>query len=243
LAVLVSSRLRVVGPRHASGTRQLPSKPGRPLNPYFTTQVHIGPSGLSTVLFTVRSRPSPSAWQPVPTHPQFYGRSMILVASFIFFAKRHCITMPISIARATPADLEFLLPLMCLMQEDDPWSEPFHEPTVRANFAELLQNPVYGVVYLVREELTAVGYLVICFDYSLEYRGKGAWIDELFVEASHRGKGIGTQLLDLAETASRELNAKFLHLEVTHGNPALELYRRRGFLDHRRYLMSKALDK
>jgi len=151
--------------------------------------------------------------------------------------------MPISIARATLADLELLLPMMRHMQADDPWSEPFHESTVRANLAELLQNPVYGVAYLVLEENTPIGYLVICFDYSLEYRGKGAWIDELFVEAAYRGKGIGTQLLDLAENASREHQAKFLHLEVTHGNPAIELYRRRGFVDHPRHLMSKALDK
>jgi GNAT superfamily N-acetyltransferase len=151
--------------------------------------------------------------------------------------------MPISIARAIPADLEFLLPIMRHMQEADPWTEPFHEPTVRATLAELLQNSVYGVIYLARQESALIAYLVICFDYSLEYRGKGAWIDELFVEASHRGKGIGTQLLDLAEGASREHNAKFLHLEVTHGNPAIELYRRRGFQDHQRYLMSKDLDK
>ncbi|HXJ10973.1 MAG TPA: GNAT family N-acetyltransferase [Candidatus Limnocylindrales bacterium] len=151
--------------------------------------------------------------------------------------------MPISIAPATPFDFKSLFPMMRNMQQDDPWSEPFHESTLRANLAELLQNPVYGVVYIVREELTPIAYLVICFDYSLEYRGKGAWIDELFVEAAHRGKGIGTQLLDLAEAASREHQAKFLHLEVTHGNPAIELYRRRGFLDHQRYLMSKPLDK
>ena len=151
--------------------------------------------------------------------------------------------MPIFITRATLTDLELLLPMMRDMQEDDPWSETFHEPTVRANLAELLANTVYGVAYLVQEENTLIGYLVICFDYSLEYGGKGAWIDELFVEASHRGKGIGTRLLDLAEAASREHNAKFLHLEVNRGNPAIELYRRRGFADHHRYLMSKALDK
>jgi GNAT superfamily N-acetyltransferase len=168
---------------------------------------------------------------------------MILLANFIFPAKVAPHFMPISITRTTPADLDSLLLMMRHMQEDDPWSEPFHEPTVRVNLNELLQNPSYGVIYIVREELNAIGYLVICFDYSLEYRGKGAWIDELFVEAAHRGKGVGTQLLDLAETASREHNAKFLHLEVTHGNPAIELYRRRGFSDHPRYLMSKALDK
>ena len=151
--------------------------------------------------------------------------------------------MPPSIARATLADLESLLQMMRHMQHDDPWSETFREPTVRANLAELLQNPVYGVVHIVREESAPIGYLVICFDYSLEYRGKGAWIDELFVEAAHRGKGIGTQLLDLAETSSREHHAKVLHLEVNHGNPAIDLYRRRGFVEHERYLMSKALDK
>jgi GNAT superfamily N-acetyltransferase len=168
---------------------------------------------------------------------------MIFVANFILSAKATPHLMPISIARATHADLEMLLPMMRHMQKEDPWSESFDDPTVRANLAELLQNSVYGVLYLVREANAAIAYLVICFDYSLEYRGKGAWIDELFVEAAHRGKGIGTQLLDLAEAASREHHAKFIHLEVTHGNPAIELYRRRGFQDHQRYLMSKDLNR
>ena len=151
--------------------------------------------------------------------------------------------MSFSTSLATLTDIELLFEMMRHMQLDDPWSEPFHQATVRTNLAELLQNPVYGVVYIVREQSAPIGYLVICFDYSLEYRGKGAWIDELFVEAAHRGKGIGTQLLDLAEAASREHHAKFLHLEVTHGNSAIELYRRRGFVDHHRYLMSKTLDE
>jgi diamine N-acetyltransferase len=151
--------------------------------------------------------------------------------------------MPLSITQATISDLESLFEMMRHMQKDDPWSEPFHEPTVRANLVELLQSPLYGVVCIVREESIPIAYLVLCFDYSLEYRGKGAWIDELFVEAAHRGKGIGTQLLDLAETVSREHNARVLHLEVNHGNPAIELYRRRGFLEHERFLMSKALDR
>ena len=151
--------------------------------------------------------------------------------------------MPISTTQATFADLETLLLMMRHMQADDPWEEPFKEFTARKNLTELLQNSVYGVAFILSEDFASIGYLVICFDYSLEYRGKGAWIDELFVEPAHRGKGIGTQLLDLAERASRELGAKVLHLEVNHGNPAIELYRRRGFTDHHRYLMSKPLDQ
>ena len=168
LAVLVSIQLRAGGPRHASGTRQLPSKPCRPLNCYFTTFANPVPFA------TLR-----------PAYPPSPGNS---------------------------------------------------------NLTQLLQNPTYGVACLVRDAEYPVAYLVICFDYSLEYRGKGAWIDELFVKASHRGQGIGTQLLDLAETISREHHAQFLHLEVSHGNPAVELYRRRGFVDHQRYLMTKPLN-
>jgi GNAT superfamily N-acetyltransferase len=151
--------------------------------------------------------------------------------------------MPVSITQATTAELNTLLVMMRHMQRDDPWEETFHEPAVRANLEELLRNPVYGVAYIVREGNAPIGYLVICFDYSLEYCGKGAWIDELFVEPAHRGKGIGTQLLDLADRASREHHAKVLHLEVNHGNPAIELYRRRGFTEHHRFLMSKPLDQ
>ena len=149
--------------------------------------------------------------------------------------------MSISIQLATATDLETLLPLMRHMQNDDPWSEPFNETIVRKNLSELLSNAHFGLIYLVRDEQTPVAYLVICFDFSLEYHGKGAWVDELFVESSHRGQGIGTQLLDLAENASREHHAQFLHLEVNHGNLAIELYRRRGFVDHQRYLMTKSL--
>ena len=149
--------------------------------------------------------------------------------------------MPISIQLATENDLETVLALMREMQRDDPWSEPFDESKVRANLLELFRNPFFGLIYLARDNQTPIAYLVICFDFSLEYRGKGAWIDELFVATAYRGQGIGTQLLDLAETASREHGAQYLHLEVNHGNPANKLYRRRGFIDHNRYLMTKTL--
>jgi diamine N-acetyltransferase len=149
--------------------------------------------------------------------------------------------MPISIRLAVPADIDAVLDLMRKMQADDPWSVPFDESVVRACLRDLFANPSFGLLYLGFEATTPVAYLVICFDYSLEYRGKGAWIDELFVERSHRGQGIGTQLLDLAESASRQHAAQFLHLEVNHGNRAIALYRRRRFVDHERYLMTKVL--
>jgi diamine N-acetyltransferase len=149
--------------------------------------------------------------------------------------------MPVSILPAAPAELDDLLLLMRHMQLDDPWDQSPDESMVRMNLLELLQNSVYGFVHIVRDGQTPVAYLILCFDFSLEYHGKGAWVDELFVESSHRGQGIATQLLELAERVSLEHGAQTLHLEVSHGNPAFELYRRRGFVDHQRYLMTKWL--
>ena len=151
--------------------------------------------------------------------------------------------MPISIQPATLADLDDLLFLMRHMQLDDPWDQPPNDSIVRANLSELLQNLAYGFAYIARDGHSPIGYLIICFDFSLEYHGKGAWVDELFVESAHRGKGIASQLLDLAERLSAQHGARTLHLEVTHGNLAVELYRRRGFVDHHRYLMTKWLPK
>jgi diamine N-acetyltransferase len=149
--------------------------------------------------------------------------------------------MSFSVALAVPSDLNSLLLLMRHMQRDDPWAEPFNKLIVRRNLSELLHSPAYGLIFMARDGQVPIAYLAVCFDFSLEYRGKGAWIDELFVEPSHRGQGIGTRLLDVAESASREYGAQTLHLEVSHGNRAIELYRRRGFVDHQRYLMTKWL--
>ena len=150
--------------------------------------------------------------------------------------------MAIRFKHLTEADLESLQGMMRQLQEDDPWEEPFDQAELLTNLRRLLAEPVYGLVFLAWDGEQPVGYLVICFDYSLEYRGKGAWVDELFVKREMRGKGTGTQLLDLAEDASRRAGAKVLHLEVNHGNPAKELYRRRGFAEHQRFLMTKRLD-
>jgi len=138
-------------------------------------------------------------------------------------------------------DMPILLRLMRAMQEDDPWSVPFEEDHVCGAVRNLLANPGFGQAWFVHDGGRIVGYAVMAFDYSLEYGGRNAWVDEIFIEKNSRGKGVGTQVLDFVEQAAREAGVTAIHLEVNEGNKAIDLYRRRGFEDHHRYLMTKRL--
>ena len=97
------------------------------------------------------------------------------------------------------------------------------------------------LAWLVRRAEETVGYVVLTLGFSLESGGRDGFIDELYIAPAMRGRGIGTQALALVEREAGTRGLKRLYLEVAHGNPALALYRRAGFTDHRRHLMSKFL--
>ncbi|HEV2992557.1 MAG TPA: GNAT family N-acetyltransferase [Candidatus Angelobacter sp.] len=144
---------------------------------------------------------------------------------------------------AAPGDIDVLLRLMHGFQQDDPWSVPFREEQVRQSLRELLASPSAGRAFLICKDGLCIGYLVLSFDFSMEYGGKNGWIDELFVQREFRGQGVGSRAMDFAVKTARELGAKVLHLEVSRENPAIDLYRRLGFEDHGRYLLSKWLSE
>ncbi len=150
--------------------------------------------------------------------------------------------MSITFHAASPQDLPELLVLMKEMQQDDPWSIAFDEPRVERVTLDLLRDPSLGRIWFIAVDGQRIGYIVMAFDYSLEYGGRGAWVDEFFVRRSHRGQGIGTLTLDFFVAQAQQLGASVVYLEVNHGNPAIDLYRRKGFEDHHRYLMTKWLD-
>ena len=147
--------------------------------------------------------------------------------------------MVVTFRTAKPEDLPDLLLMMREMQQDDPWSVPFNHSEAARVTERLLRDRSLGRVWFLMADAEIAGYIVMAFDYSLEYRGRGAWVDEFFVRRSHRGQGIGTRALEFFCEQAKTLGASVVYLEVNHGNPALELYRRMGFEDHQRYLMTK----
>ncbi len=106
----------------------------------------------------------------------------------------------------------------------------------------LLNNKSYGGVWLIQHQEETIGYVVLTIGYSLEFHGRDAFIDELYIRSNYRGQGIGTKTLGFMQQVCRSLGIKALHLEVDRSNTkAQEFYNRFGFQDHDRCLLTKWL--
>lgn len=142
----------------------------------------------------------------------------------------------------SPSDIDELLPLMRAFYAGE--RLPYDEAVLRRALGELWIEPLHGGAWLARVDEEPVGYGVLCCGFSLEYGGRDAFVDELYVRPRWRGKGIGNLLLDALEAGCRSSGVAALHLEVDHGNAdGKRLYARRGFVDHDRHLMTKWLDR
>ena len=79
-------------------------------------------------------------------------------------------------------------------------------------------------------EKQPVGYLLVVTQFSLEYGGLAAEIDEFYLVPQARGRGLGMALLTAAETSLQERGVRCLQLQLSTDNlSARELYRRHGF--------------
>jgi ribosomal protein S18 acetylase RimI-like enzyme len=142
---------------------------------------------------------------------------------------------------AAAADAETLLPLVREFYDFEHLA--FDEGDAREALRQILADARLGRIWLIRSGSEAVGYLVLTFGFSLEFKGRDAFVDELFLRAEFRGQGLGTRALQVAEEACRAEGVRALHLEVDHANTAAqEVYRRFGFKDHDRYLLTKWIE-
>ena len=105
----------------------------------------------------------------------------------------------------------------------------------------LLGRSTLGRVWVICLGNQPVGYVAICFGYSIEFDGRDAFVDEMFILEPHRGKGFGASALALVKAEAAKLGVKALHLEVARGNErAQRLYRSAGFVARERFFLMSA---
>ncbi|MGH7525584.1 MAG: GNAT family N-acetyltransferase [Gemmatimonadales bacterium] len=141
----------------------------------------------------------------------------------------------------TEEDLGQVLTFMRALSTED-GSTPLVPDRAAEALHELLHDQERGRIWLIEVSQMAAGYLVVTWGFSLEFHGRDAFIDELYVAPPYRGAGLGRQAMELAERECRAQGVRALHLEVEPGNErAQSLYRHRGFAQRGYHLMTKRL--
>lgn len=143
---------------------------------------------------------------------------------------------------ATESDAAAMLAMMRDYYAFD--GHAFDPARARVALLTFLQESSYGQAWLILDDEAPVGYIVLTLGYSLEYLGRDAFIDEFYLQESHRGKGWGKSALAFVEDQARSLGVRSIHLEVVRENTAAkEVYRKSGYADHDHYLMTKWIER
>ena len=146
------------------------------------------------------------------------------------------------IKTASPADAAALLEAMQAFYLEEGLA--FDRAKAGAALGELLANGGLGRVVLATDSGRVVGYAVATVGFSLEFGGRFVLLDEIYVDASARGRRFASGLLDAVESYAAERGAPSIRLEVEHSNAAARaIYERRGFTRHERHMMTLFLPR
>jgi ribosomal protein S18 acetylase RimI-like enzyme len=150
--------------------------------------------------------------------------------------------LAVALVPAGPDDLDALLGPVARFHAEQGYA--FDEPAARGALAELLARPELGCVYLVTHDDRPVGYAALCFGWSLEWGGRDAFLDEIYLEPTARGRGVGRAALDALLEAARGAGVRAVHLEVEASNEVGQrLYRTAGFVGNERRVLTCRLDR
>jgi len=148
--------------------------------------------------------------------------------------------MDIALRLAGRADAEPLAGLMAAYYRHDRLD--FDPGRAGAAAQALMDDPRLGELWAIETGGQMIGYLALTFGFSLECGGRDAFVDELFVREEFRGQGVGTRAIRHALARCAAQGIRSLRIEAARHNPrAVALYRRLGFAEHERHLMTLAL--
>jgi GNAT superfamily N-acetyltransferase len=112
---------------------------------------------------------------------------------------------------------------------------------------QLIKNPELGQAWFLaiteQDHTILIGHVILSYSFSLEFGGRMAIIDQIYLKPEWRNQGIGTQFFPLVEHQLHKVQTKAISLEVNIGNKdARRFYERHEFTPHRQFcVMTKRL--
>lgn len=133
------------------------------------------------------------------------------------------------IRKFTPSDREDYIRFSTEFYASDAVDKPVPQEHFQRGFDEMMRSDQYVQGYMLVCDGKNVGYCVTMKTYSVEAGGITMWIDELFVLAEYRSRGLGKELFRYIEEKGDEKLCR-IRLEVERENSrAVSLYKKMGF--------------
>jgi GNAT superfamily N-acetyltransferase len=141
---------------------------------------------------------------------------------------------------ALQSDVAALVGLMRAFYAESAYPLPVAQAT--ATFSGLLAAPELGSVWMMEADGQPAGFVVLTVAFSMEYGGLRGFVDDLFVAPQFRRLGLAAAALETVKRACLARGIRALLVETSASNaPALRVYRRAGFDDTGRLLMTVPL--
>jgi len=133
----------------------------------------------------------------------------------------------LTVRPATPSDVPKLVELMHDFYAES--SFPLDGEWAARAFADLMADPSRGAAWIIEQDGSPIGHVVLSVRFAMEFGGLSAYIDDLFVQPEHRRKGAARAGLDALVAECRRRGCRSIHVEVAPDNhAAIALYRQFG---------------
>ena len=149
--------------------------------------------------------------------------------------------MTIEIRKASTLDTNKMIALATALMEEI-GGIPGSRSQVSRLFAEIERSDADQVL-VAKEDGVLVGMLLVHYRRAMSHGNWIAEVDDMYVEPSHRHRGLATMLLDEAAKLAKARGAAALKAGIgTANKDALEFYERHGFV-RQGFVVSRSLEQ
>ena len=128
-----------------------------------------------------------------------------------------------------PSDFDRVLSMMITFYASDALLVHPEESVLRKTLTDALSETPYLEAFGFEADGQLAGYGMVATSYSTEAGGLCAWIEDIYIEPEHRGKGYGSSFLEFVRQRYRNRVAR-IRLEAEPENQrAMAVYRKAGF--------------
>ena len=138
--------------------------------------------------------------------------------------------MSVRVENAADSDLESVADLLHALFTQEAEFRPDRDKQLRA-LRMFLDEPVAGRLFVAREGDRVIGMASLQFEISTALGGRAAWVEDVIVDAAHRGRGVGALLFEHIVAFARDEGLLRLSLLTDNDNVvAQNMYTRFGFV-------------